>query len=192
MIFAGGLKIYSAIDPNIQNAMDDVFSDASNFPKYNSSVQPECAMVVMDPYSGRILGLVGGRGEKTSNRILNRATQTFRPHGSSIKPIAVYAPAIEYGLINPQTPEDDAPIRVYRNTAYPKNETRVYSGRVNILKGVMDSLNTISMRTLEKLTPKRSYNFLTSNLGVSSLDAKRDINPAPLSLGALTKGISVL
>lgn len=192
MIFSGGLKIYSAIDPDIQNAMDEVFKNDANFPKYKSSVQPECAMVVMDPYTGRVLGLVGGRGEKNSNRILNRATQTYRPPGSSIKPLAVYAPAIEYGLINPQSPVDDAPIRVYRGSPYPKNETRVYSGRISILKGLMDSLNTASMRTLEKLTPRRSYNFLTANLGFTSLDAKRDINPAPLSLGALTKGVSVL
>ena len=74
----------------------------------------------------------GGRGKKTGARVLNRATQTKRPPGSSIKPISVYAPAIEYGLITPFSVEDDAPITVLNNSAYPKNETRTYSGRTNI------------------------------------------------------------
>ena len=192
MIYSGGLKIYATINPNIQNIMDSVFKDDSNFPVYKGSVQPECAMVVMDPYTGNVLGIVGGRGEKTLNRGLNRATQSYRQPGSALKPVSVYAPAIEYGLINPQSPEDDAPIKLLNNSPYPKNETRVYSGRMNITQGLEDSLNTVAMRTLEKLTPERSFNFLTANLGFGNLDRENDINLAPLSLGALTNGVSVL
>ncbi len=192
MIYSGGLKIYATIDPKIQSAMDNVFKNASNFPTYKGSVQPECAMVVMDPYSGNVLGIVGGRGEKTLNRGLNRATNSYRQPGSSIKPLAVYAPAIEYGLINPQSPVDDAPIKVLNNSSYPKNESRTYAGRMTILSGLEDSLNTVAMRTLVDLTPERSFNFMTANLGFTSLNREKDINLAPLSLGALTKGVSVL
>ncbi len=192
MIYSGGLKIYATIDPDIQNAMDSVFKNSANFPTYKGSTQPECAMVVMDPYTGNVLGIVGGRGEKTLNRGLNRATNSYRQPGSSIKPLSVYAPAIEYGLINPQSPVDDAPIKVLSNSAYPKNESRTYAGRMTILSGLEDSLNTVAMKTLVDLTPERSFNFLTANLGFSSLNRKSDINLAPLSLGALTKGVSVL
>ncbi len=191
-IYSGGLKIYATVDPKIQKAMDSVFEDNSVFPKYSGSVQPECAMILMDPQNGDILAMRGGRGKKSGARILNRATQAKRPPGSSIKPISVYAPAIEYGLITPFSVEDDAPITVLNDSAYPKNETRTYSGRTTILNGVMQSLNTISMRTLEKLSIERSYNFLTANLGVSSLNSKGDMNLAPLALGQLTNGITVL
>ncbi len=191
-IYSGGLKIYATVDPKLQSAMDSVFEDNNVFPRYNGSTQPECAMVLLDPQNGDILAMRGGRGEKKGARILNRATQAKRPPGSSIKPISVYAPAIEYGLITPFSAEDDAPLKVLNGSAYPKNETRVYNGRTTILDGVMQSLNTISMRTLNKLSVERSYNFLTANLGVSSLNPRGDMNLAPLSLGQLTNGITVL
>ncbi len=191
-IYSGGLKIYATVDPKLQADMDSVFEDNNVFPKYSGSAQPECAMVLLDPQNGDILAMRGGRGEKKGARILNRATQAKRPPGSSLKPISVYAPAIEYGLITPFSVEDDAPLKVLNGSEYPKNETRVYSGRTTILDGVMQSLNTISMRTLEKLSVERSYNFLSANLGVSSLNPKGDMNLAPLSLGQLTNGITVL
>lgn len=191
-IYSGGLKIYATVNPKIQDAMDDVFENDANFPKYSGKTQPECAMIMLDPENGNILAMRGGRGKKAGARILNRATQTKRPPGSSIKPISVYAPAIEYGLITPFSVEDDAPITVLNNSAYPKNETRTYSGRTTINEAVKQSINTVSMRTLEKLSIERSYNFLTANLGVTSLSKKGDQNLAPLSLGQLTNGITAL
>lgn len=191
-IYSGGLKIYATVNPKIQSAMDEVFENSKNFPNYNSNVQPECAMILLDPQNGDVLAMRGGRGEKTAARILNRATQTKRPPGSSIKPIAVYAPAIEYGIITPFSVEDDTPIRILNGKVYPKNESRTYSGRTTINEAVKKSINTVSMKTLEKLTIDRSYNFLTANLGVTSLSKKGDKNLAPLSLGQLTNGITVL
>jgi len=191
-IYSGGLKIYATVDPKIQAAMDAVFENNNVFPSYSGKVQPQCAMIMIDPQNGDIVAMRGGRGKKEGARILNRATQTKRPPGSSIKPISVYAPAIEYGLITPYSVEDDAPITILNNTAYPKNETRTYSGRTNINTAVMQSINTVSMRTLEKLSIERSYNFLTANLGVTSLSKKGDQNLAPLSLGQLTNGITAL
>lgn len=191
-IYSGGLKIYATVNPEIQAAMDSVFEDANAFPAYSGKTQPECAMILLDPENGNVLAMRGGRGKKAGARILNRATQTKRPPGSSIKPISVYAPAIEYGLITPFSVEDDAPITVLNNSAYPKNETRTYSGRTTINEAVKQSINTVSMRTLEKLSIERSYNFLTANLGVTSLSKKGDKNLAPLSLGQLTNGITVL
>ncbi len=191
-IYSGGLKIYATVNPEIQKAMDSVFTDPNAYPAYSGKVQPECAMILLDPNNGDVLAMRGGRGVKSGARILNRATQTRRPPGSSIKPISVYAPAIEYGIITPFSVEDDAPIRLLNNSPYPKNETRTYSGRTTILNGVMQSLNTVSMRTLEKLSIERSYNFLTANLGVKSLSKKGDSNLAPLALGQLTNGITVL
>lgn len=192
MIFSGGLKIYATIDPDVQSAMEDVLENDSNYPTASGKGKPECAMVVMDPYTGEVRGIVGGRGKKTQNRGWNRATQTFRQPGSSIKPIAVYAPAIEYGLINPQTAMDDTPFTVLNGRAYPKNETQRYQGRMNITKALMESINTISVKTLNELTPERSFNFMTTNLGFSKLNKKSDKNLAPLALGGLTTGVSTM
>ncbi len=192
MLYSGGLEIYTTVDVDVQTAMEDVMENNANFPTYATKAQPECAMVVMDPYTGDVVGLVGGRGEKKQNRVLNRATMTYRQPGSSIKPIAVYAPAVEVGIINPQSVEDDAPLMEYNGKAYPMNETRSYQGRMTITKALMESINTVSMRTLDKLTPARSYEFLTEKLGISSLNQVSDVHLAPLSLGALTKGVSVL
>lgn len=217
MIYSGGLKIYSTVNPEIQAAMDEIFEDDSNFAKYKGTVQPECAMVLMDPQNGDVVALRGGRGKKAGARVLNRATQSKRPPGSTIKPISVYAPAIEYGLITPFSVEDDAPIIFFDSDSkmksagnltdddvsvainpgqagkcYPYNEDDTFSGRTNILNGVKKSLNTISMRTLNKLGVDKSYNFLNANLGMSTLSPKSDKNLAPLALGQLTNGATVL
>ncbi len=192
MIFSGGLKIYATIDPKVQSVMDKYYQNDSNWPSSSGSGKPESAMVIMDPYTGEVRGMIGGRGKKTSNRGWNRATQTFRQPGSSIKPVAVYAPAIEYGLINPQTAIDDTPFTVLNGKAYPKNETRTYQGRMTATKAIMESINTVAVKVLNDLTPERSYNFMTTNLSFSKLNKDTDKNLAPLALGGLTKGVSTL
>ena len=67
-------------------------------------------MVICDPYTGDLLGFVGGRGEKTENRILNLAAQSVRASGSSIKPLAVYGPAVEEDIVTWGTVIDDVPV----------------------------------------------------------------------------------
>lgn len=96
MLYSGGLKIVSTENPIVQSAMEEVFTDENCFPKTNG-IPPQSAMVVMDPHTGYVLGVVGGRGEKTVARGLNRAVQSKRQCGSSIKPLSVYALAVERG-----------------------------------------------------------------------------------------------
>ncbi len=191
LVFSGGLKIYTTIDPEIQAIIDDVFIDNENFPTVKDTGKPQAAMILMDPYTGYVLGMAGGRGEKTGNRVLNRATGAYRQPGSSIKPIAVYAPALENNLITPYTVLDDAPLRMSGDTAWPRNSNRRYKGMTTIISGVTSSTNTIAARTMDLLTPQASYEFMTQKLNVTSLNEK-DIDYAPLSLGGLNKGMSVL
>ena len=101
MLYSGGLKIVVTLDPNVQSAMENVFENTDNFPNYNPDNPIQAAMVVLDPYTGAVKGVVGGVGKKSGNLVLNRASQTLRQPGSSIKPIAVYGPAIENGVITP-------------------------------------------------------------------------------------------
>ena len=139
------------------------------------------------------MALSGGTGQKAGNFLLNRATGTKRPPGSSIKPIAIYGPAVEYGLITPSTLVLDAKsdiIHLSGTSWYPKNSGGGNAGIITIAEGLRRSLNTVSAQILDKLTPQASYEFLINRLGVTSL-VTADCDYAPLALGQLTNGITV-
>ncbi len=197
MLYSGGLKIYSTVDINVQNTLEEIYTGEESFPVVAGEEQPESAAVVIDPETGNIVGLVGGRGVKTASRTLNRATGTLRQPGSTIKPIAVYAPAIEYGHVTPSSTIVDGPITI--NNWSPRNSGGGYSGPVTVSSAVARSLNTVAVKVLDKITLDTSYDFLTKNLGITSLVVNETRNgevftdkayPA-LALGGLTDGISV-
>ena len=194
MIYGGGLKIYTAIDFDVQAAIEDVYENYRRMP--DETVQGAC--VVMD-YHGRILGMVGGTGKKKANRVLNRAWQSKRQPGSTIKPISVYGPALQKSLdekdleIYWSTPTKDAPLMQLENGKWwPTNEGGSYSNSVITLqKGLADSKNTISARTLEKIGPSYSYDFMINRWHISTLDIY-DADFAPMATGSLTHGVTVL
>ena len=193
LLYSGGYQVYSCYDPSIQQAIDDVYTDLDNMPQRPSASgqQFESAIAVMDPYTGEIKGLSGGTGKKTINFGTNRATQSKRPPGSSLKPIATYGPAMELGLITQYTQVNDAPdIKLTGTSWYPKNSGGGNYGVVTIREALQRSLNTVSAQILDKLTPRASYEFLKDKLGVTSL-AESDCDYAPLALGQLTHGITV-
>lgn len=199
MLYSGGLKIISTCDVSIQNAIENVYEQESNFYSSSANPAPQSAMLILDPYTGAVKGMAGGIGKKTANLTLNRATQTLRQPGSSIKPIAVYAPAIENNLITP------ADIYMDQKKDYngwtPQNVDRQFRGAVSVQYAVQQSLNTVAVEILDDMGPKKSYDFLTNNLGITSLvedeirgDGKSysDIGLSQLALGGLTDGVSVL
>ncbi len=199
MLYSGGLKIVSTCDVAIQDAIENVYEQESNFYSSSASPAPQSAMLILDPYTGAVKGMAGGIGKKTANLTLNRATQALRQPGSSIKPIAVYAPAIENNLI---TPVD---IYIDKATSYggwtPQNVDRQFRGAVSVQYAVQQSLNTVAVEILNKMGTKKSFDFLTNNLGITSLvdeevraDGKTysDIGLSQLALGGLTDGVSVL
>ena len=192
LLYSGGYQVYSCYDPSIQQAIDDVYTDLDNMPQRPSASgqQFESAIAVMDPYTGEIKGLSGGTGKKTINFGTNRATQSKRPPGSSLKPIATYGPAMELGLITQYTQVNDSPdIKLTGTSWYPKNSGGGNYGVVTIREALQRSLNTVSAQILDKLTPRASYEFLKDKLGVTSL-AESDCDYAPLALGQLTHGIT--
>lgn len=193
MIYGGGLKIYSAIDFDVQNAIEDVYENYKKMP--DETVQGAC--VIMD-YHGRILGMVGGTGKKKANRVLNRAWQSKRQPGSVIKPLAVYGPALEKTLQDGETnvywstPTKDAPLTKINGKPWPKNEDGIYSGEtITVQKGLALSKNTISARTLDKIGTTYAYEYITNKFHISSL-AVQDCDLAPMATGSLTYGVSVL
>ncbi len=192
LITSGGLDIYVTVDPYIQEAMEEVYKDPKTFAKIDDGLQPESAMVVMDPYTGDILGMVGGRGEKTLNRAWNRATMTRRQIGSSIKPISVYAPAIDMGYIDYGTALDDSPVQYMKSMGryWPKNAPERYEGMVSTNYAVLKSKNTTAVKVLQMITPQYSYDFLKNKLGISTL-VESDVGLAQLAMGGLTYGFTV-
>ena len=196
LLYNGGYRVYSCLDPYIQECVDNVYLDVENFPKpYRANDQQlQSAMVIMDPYTGEVVAMSGGVGEKTGNLVLNRATDALRAPGSSFKPLAVYAPAIELGLITLATLVNDAPreeVEMSQNQWYPNNSDFKYRGIIDIATGVRLSLNTVAAQVLDKLGLDASTNFLKNKLGITSL-VPDDYNYASLALGELTNGISVL
>ncbi|MBQ3109797.1 MAG: PBP1A family penicillin-binding protein [Clostridia bacterium] len=199
MLYSGGLKIYAAMDMDIQAIMDEYYLDDSNFPKTNREVPVQSAMVIIDPTTGYVSGVVGGRGPKDSSRTLNRATQSLRQPGSSIKPIAIYAPSVEYGNVVPNTIVTDAPLKI--GSWAPRNDDRGFRGNITVAAALAGSRNVPAVRILQNLGLTRSFNFLTKNYHISSLVDFRETESgrtftdkayAAIGLGGLTDGVSVL
>ncbi len=193
MIYGGGLKIYSAIDFDVQESIEDVYENFRRMP--DETVQGAC--VVMD-YKGRILGMVGGTGKKKADRLLNRAWQSQRQPGSTIKPLSVYGPALEKSLnedgvdIYWSTPTKDAPLMKVDGKPWPTNEGGGYSSNnLTVQYGLSRSLNTISARTLDKIGTSYSFDYITNKFHISSLELS-DCDYAPMATGAVTHGVSVL
>jgi len=191
LVLNGGLQIDALVDLEIQSIIDDVFEHRENIPTVKGLDEPQAALILMDPYSGAVLGMAGGVGAKEGNLLHNRAIKSVRQPGSAFKPIAAYAPAMEEGLITPYSIIDDSPFRLVKDAAWPRNAGRNYRGLTSVMEGVTRSTNAVAARVVDMLTPEASYRFLTDELGVTSLKTE-DIDYAPMSLGALTRGISVL
>lgn len=190
-VMSGGLKIYATIDLDIQAIMDDVYTNESNFPSARKNgVAPQSAMVVCDK-QGNIVGIVGGRGKKQGSLLTNRATMTTRQPGSSIKPLAVYGPAMDDGKITPYSVVTDMPFKVYNDKAWPRNDNRRYQGQLVVREAIAHSINCVAVRVLDMITPERSYAFLHDTLGFSHLNPKADIDYAPLALGGMNGGVTV-
>lgn len=203
MLYNSGLQIFATVNVDIQDTMESVFLDESNFPNISGTggVLPQASMVVMDPYSGKVLGIVGGRGEKVGDRVLNRATQTRRSPGSVIKPIAVYAPAIDAGVISPISVFTDSPFNYTVNTdGWPKNQFSTFAGQMTVMDAVANSVNTVAVKTLDLLGTQSAFDFITQNLGVQLVEERvyssgtvvSDVALSPLALGGLTDGMTVL
>lgn len=207
MIFSGGLQLVLAMDPEVQAIMDEVYSDEEMINSLvgasESLIQPESAMVVIDPDNGNVLGIVGGRGKKTKSRIFNYATDAKRQPGSSLKPLAVYAPAMEAGIINYGTVYDDSPVMFNKENGsykpWPKNSPSRYGGLTPVYDAIARSVNTIAVRVLQDLGLENSFSFLKDTLNMDSLilntevKGKKlsDMNLSSLALGGLTFGVTV-
>lgn len=166
-------------------------------------VQPQSATVIMDYKTGHIVAMIGGRDVKGS-RILNRATDTARQPGSSMKPLAVYLPALDNGF-TAASPILDIPMITADGKVWPNNVYTGFKGITTLRESLIYSINVSSARTLKKIGIPTSIKYL-KKLGIINEDnpskdnfvqasenkTHNDENLASLALGGMTKGVSPL
>lgn len=212
LIYTGGLKIYTALDPDVQATLEEYYSNTDFFPSSHAENPLQSSMIVIDPKTGDILGVVGSIGKKSANRVQNFATQTLRPAGSVIKPLSVYAPALEAGIINWATVYDDVPVnfgkynldankgKIVDPVPWPKNSNGIYRGLTNTNYAISHSINTVTVKILEDIGLENSFDFLYNKLNIKSIISSKtlpdgstisDIDYAALALGQFNYGATL-
>ncbi|CFX55603.1 Penicillin-binding protein 1A [Syntrophomonas zehnderi OL-4] len=193
-IYRNGLKIYTTMDADLQLHGEEYFKDPAKFPSETKEGQPiQVGMAVIDHSSGEVKAIMGGR-EYKQQRGFNRATQAYRQPGSTIKPLTVYVPALEKGIM-PYTVLDDSPIsyKVGNEVWSPQNYDYTFRGLIPMRTAVQWSVNTYAVQLLDKIGVRSGFDCGKS-LGLPLIDTpgKNDLGLAPLSLGGLTKGVTPL
>lgn len=196
LLWSGGLQIEMSLDEEVQKTVEEYYRNAVRMPQNAQGISAQSALIVMDPRTGDILGVAGAVGKKNGNRMQNFATQTLRPPGSTIKPLSVYAPALEEGLIRWGSVYDDVPVRFEGNshTAWPKNANGVYRGLTNIPYAVAHSTNTVAVRVLQELGTETAFKWAKERFHLSSLrkdGQANDSDLAALALGQLNYGVTL-
>lgn len=203
MVYYGGLSIYSAEDPSLQKSVEAIYANENNYPTHREkdTEDPQTGFFAVD-YDGKVIATIGGRGEKTANRVLNRSTQSTRSPGSSIKPLSAYGPAIAENIVHYSSMVRDAPITLSNGTKWPHNynmKSTPDNGDVLLGVALQKSLNTVAARLVQELTPQRSFDYATKTFQLSTLveakavngSIKTDIALSPMALGAFTDGVTV-
>lgn len=181
-LYKEGLKIYTTMDVDKQHAAVRAMRNLpNNYTDENGLTQPQAAIVSIDPKTGHILAMVGGRGQDS----FNRASMAVRQPGSAFKPF-VYLTALQHDM-TPDTTMDDQPV-TYGSWS-PKNAGGSYSGTMALSDALAHSVNTIAVQLADKVGTK---NIIANakKMGITTLDAKDD-NLA-MALGGLTKGVTPL
>ena len=199
MVYSGGLKIYACVDPRIQSIVESVYYDESSLQLPSKRGQDiQSSIVIVDP-QGNVVGLAGALGSKEGNRLLNMASGTVRQPGSSIKPLSVYAPALELDLVNPASVYADEPVRVLNGKDWPLNNPLTYRGNITVETALEVSSNPVAVRVLEQMGAETSFNFVQDNFHIDleesyqkNGEVKNDYGSSQLALGGLTHGVSVL
>lgn len=184
-----GLSIHSTQDSKVQEKTEaefekDKYSRPSKKADGNSS---QAAMVIIDHKTGYVVGCTGGLGKKTKARALNRATQSVRQTGSSIKPLSILIPAIDKKIITAASIYDDTE-RDFAEGYHP-TDYNPSLGKITVRRAVESSQNIPFVEIMEQLKPKASIQYL-KKMGITSL-TKED-ETLVLALGGLQEGISPL
>ncbi|WP_462413625.1 transglycosylase domain-containing protein [Neobacillus sp. Marseille-QA0830] len=183
-VLSGGLRIYTELNPKLQTATEQVYQNDSLFPASQSDQLVQSGAIFINPKTGGIQALVGGRGEHTLLGF-NRATQLVRQPGSTMKPLAVYTPALEQGYdIFDQL--EDKPINL--NGYQPENYDKQYRGTVTMYEAVIHSYNIPPVWLLHEIGLEKGTKAV-ERFGIPLEEADYDYG---IALGGMNKGTSPL
>lgn len=202
LIRSGGYSVYTTENIEIQNILESFFEDEANFP---SAIKNglNYSMVVTDPHSGDVLGIIGRVGKKSGNRLSNHAEIPHVP-ASALKPITLYAPMIDSGSITWSSVFDDVPLS-FTSTSdgykeFPKNSPNVYDGLMTVKDALRLSKNTVATRLCKMRGVNSVFDTLTKDYGFDTLvdsytasdgSILTDRALSPLALGQLTRGVTL-
>ena len=185
-LYSGGYRIYTSIDPEKQKLLQDTVDNGLSVSSEKSKAgiySLQGAAVTIDNSSGRVVAIVGGRSQKLKGSTLNRAFQSFRQPGSTIKPLIVYTPAFEQGY----TPE--SMVKDEKIEGGPVNADGVFSGDMTILDALAKSKNTVAWKLFTEISPAIGIGKLL-DMGFSAI-ADTDYYPSA-ALGGFTKGVNAV
>lgn len=184
-LYRGGWQVYTTFDPKVQDAMIAEYANAKNFPKDGAKRGVESAMIVVDAKNGGIAGMMGGRNYAAKG--FNYATDMKRQPGSSFKPLAVYAPAIDsdskWGSNSSLSNKKQS-----FNGYEPRNYNNKYSDSVSMNRALIDSLNVPAVWLLNEIGVQTGIDYL-QKFGIELAPEDRNL---AIALGGLSKGTSPL
>jgi penicillin-binding protein 1A len=193
-LYNGGLTIIATIDTEMQGLVEETFKNTKLFPESaedeNGILQPEAAVIIIENDTGEIKAVMGGRSDKV-RRGLNRATQSLRQPGSTIKPLSVYAPALDNGY-TVGTVVDDAPVTFGKYS--PRNYSYNFKGLLTIREAIQSSQNIVAVKTVQDVGIERSLEYL-EKFGITTMVRREDNRVtndeglAQLALGGVTNGV---
>ena len=185
-LYSGGYRIYTSIDPEKQKLLQDTVDSGLSVSSEKSKsgiYSLQGAAVTIDNSSGRVVAIVGGRSQKLKGSTLNRAYQSFRQPGSTIKPLIVYTPAFEQGY----TPE--SMVKDEKIEGGPANADGAFSGNMTVLDALAKSKNTVAWKLFTEISPAIGIGKLL-DMGFSAI-ADTDYYPSA-ALGGFTKGVNAV
>ncbi len=193
-VYSSGLTIYSTQDTALQAKMDEVMvNNSKQYTRNSKTVQgatSQSAMVIIDNSTGYVVGVEGGLGEKNESRGLNRATQSPRQTGSSIKPLTSLVPGINEGTITPATIYDDNSTD-FGIPGWTPKDYNAFKGLITVRSAITTSQNIPFIKVVDELTTAKSAEYL-EKMGVSTLEQTDKQSLAAMSIGGFTKGITPL
>ena len=198
MLSYGGLKIYSTMDTTLQNYTQTTLNNLDSVLGIKSKdntkkiSQPQASATLMDYHSGEVKALIGGRGTQPPLSF-NRATEFYRAVGSSIKPLTVYAPAIDMKIATAASIYEDAPVPEEIGKNYlvngepysPVNSPNIYEGNMTLREALQKSKNVISVRLEHQIGLKNGASY-GRKFGLKLEKSSDETSISALSLGQLT------
>lgn len=191
MIYTQGLKIYCAMDPQMQKYIEKVGMEVNS----NGITGLQTAMTLMD-YDGRVIATTGSSAKKEGNLILDRATQSALQPGSSIKPVVAYPYAIEHNMLTYGSLVEDKPLDDYQVgddgnlIPGPPNWYTGYKGTMSLPDAIEISSNATAAQVLDEITPQVAYKQVTQLMGFTHLDELDGQQVGALSIGGMTGGVT--